>query len=178
MESETSRSWEARGNSVFLRSRFGRCVRCRPITRLFYSRDHNDLYACSYDKCIRRLDMTTTRFESLFKADSRFDEDVFLHHCLPHPSDEHLFLVSLSNGSVFLLVSTQRGDLHRLAHSRRRVFLSGTRQEGEHSRQAGETRRSSTCIRQETFFSRRPSVARPNSSTSAVFPHLGSPTRL
>lgn len=125
--SETFRIWEARGNSVFPRSRLEGWVRRRPITRLFYSKDHNDLYACSYDKCIRRLDMTTTRFESLFKADSRFDEDVFLHHCIPHPSDDHLFLVSLSNGSSFLPFFTQRGAFHRLAHTRDRVFLSGAR---------------------------------------------------
>ena len=71
----------------------------RPITRLFYNSDQTSLYSCSYDKTVKRLDMDSMKFETIFKADSaRFDSEVFLHHCTPDPNQEHLFYISLGNG--------------------------------------------------------------------------------
>lgn len=68
------------------------------MTRLFFQNDGMSLYCCSYDKSIKRLDVETKKFETFFKLDKNFDEDIFLHHCVPFPNSEHSFLVSLSNG--------------------------------------------------------------------------------
>ena len=48
-------------------------MRSRPVTRLFFQNDGMSLYCCSYDKSIKRLDVETKKFETLFKLDKTFD---------------------------------------------------------------------------------------------------------
>lgn len=70
----------------------------RPITRLFYGESGNDLFCCSYDKSIKRFDMNTMKFDTVFKLNNDFDENIFIHHCIPVPGEHDSFYVSLSNG--------------------------------------------------------------------------------
>ena len=75
-----------------------RTLTTRPVTRLFYSEDGMSMYCCSYDKSIKRLDVESKKFETMFKLNKQFDSDIFLHHCTPVPSCDHAYFVSLSNG--------------------------------------------------------------------------------
>ena len=80
----------------------------RPITRLFYGEDTTKLYCCSYDKSIKLFDIQSMKFETIFKLNENFDSDIFIHHCIPIPSQNQSFFISLSNGYFILLVFENR----------------------------------------------------------------------
>ena len=48
------------------------------------------------------------KFDTIFKLDHSFDDNLFIHHCIPVPTQKDLFYVSLSNGYTvhYLLYSS------------------------------------------------------------------------
>lgn len=77
----------------------------RPITRLFYGEGGNDLFCCSYDKSVKRFDMNTMKFDTVFKLNNDFDDDIFIHHCIAVPGVHDSYYVSLSNGYSLCVIN-------------------------------------------------------------------------
>lgn len=70
----------------------------RPISRLFYGSSLNELFCCSYDKTIKRFDINSMKFDTVFKLNNDFDNSLFIHHCTPVPDQPSAYYVSISNG--------------------------------------------------------------------------------